>query len=348
MRTPFLIFFFCIFSPFAFGQTDLFGTDDILELRLKGPTQTLFNDRGDNAIYHKMDISYTDEEGEIISIPLKVKTRGNFRRDKSNCYYPPLRLNFSKTKTPPNTLFTGQDKIKLVTPCRDQKYVIREYLVYKLYNLLTPLSFNARLVRVIYDDPEKEKRSDPLYGILLEDKEQMAARNQSKNFSRNKVRPNKTEKEVFLKMAVFEYLIGNTDWSVQYQHNVKLIVQKSSIWPTTVPYDFDHAGIVRAPYARPAEALQLRSIQERRYRGYCVADMKEFESVFADFNRLKPAIYRLYTENPLLDTRYISTTVKFLDGFYETINNRKARLREFRYPCDKNGTGNVIIRGLNE
>lgn len=348
MRTPFLIFFFCIFSPFAFGQTDLFGTDDILELRLKGPTQTLFNDRGDNAIYHKMDISYTDEEGEIISIPLKVKTRGNFRRDKSNCYYPPLRLNFSKTKTPPNTLFTGQDKIKLVTPCRDQKYVIREYLVYKLYNLLTPLSFNARLVRVIYDDPEKEKRSDPLYGILLEDKEQMAARNQSKNFSRNKVRPNKTEKEVFLKMAVFEYLIGNTDWSVQYQHNVKLIVQKSSIWPTTVPYDFDHAGIVRAPYARPAEALQLRSIQERRYRGYCVTDMKEFEGVFADLNRLKPAIYRLYAENPLLDTRYISTTVKFLDGFYETINNRKARLREFRYPCDKNGTGNVIIRGLNE
>lgn len=348
MRTPFLIFVFCIFSPCAFGQTDLFGTDDILELRLKGSTQILFNDRGDDAVYHKMDISYTDNEGAIISIPLKVKTRGNFRRDKSNCYYPPLRLNFSKRKTPSNTLFTGQDKIKLVTPCRDQKYVIREYLVYKLYNLLTPLSFNARLVRVIYEDTEKGKSSDPLYGILLEDKDQMAERNQAKIFDRNKVRPNKTEKDPFLKMAVFEYLIGNTDWSVQYQHNMKLIVQDSSIRPTTVPYDFDHAGIVRAPYARPAEALQLRSLQDRRYRGYCVTNMKEFENVFADFNRLKPAIYRLYTENPLLDARYISTTVKFLDGFYETINNRKARLRDFRYPCDKNGTGNVIIRGLNE
>jgi len=348
MRTPFLIFCLCFFSACAFGQTDLFGTDDILELRLKGPTQTLFNDRGDDAVYHKMDISYTNEEGEIISIPLKVKTRGNFRRDKSNCYYPPLRLNFSKRKTPPNTLFTGQDKIKLVTPCRDQKYVIHEYLVYKLYNLLTPLSFNARLVKVIYEDSEKDKLSDPLYGILIEDKDQMAERNQAKIFNRNNVRPNKTEKEPFLRMAVFEYLIGNTDWSVQYQHNIKLIVRDSSIRPTTVPYDFDHAGIVRAPYARPAEALQLRSLQDRRYRGYCVADMKEFEDVFADFNRLKPAIYRLYTKNPLLDARYISTTVKFLDGFYETINNRKARLRDFRYPCNKNGTGNVIIRGLNE
>lgn len=348
MKTPLLAFLLATFPVCAFGQTDLFGTDEILDLRLKGPTQTLFNDRDDDAVYHKMEISYTGEEGKRISIPLKVKTRGNFRRDRSNCYYPPLRLNFSKAKTPPNTLFTGQDKIKLVTPCRDQKFVIREYLVYKLYNLITPLSFNARLVRVIYEDTEKGKTSDPLYGILLEDKKQMAKRNQGKIFSRNKVRPNKTEKSPFLKMAVFEYLIGNTDWSVQYQHNVKLIVQDSSIRPTTVAYDFDHAGIVRAPYARPAEALKLVSIQERRYRGYCVSDMKEFEEVFADFNRLKPLIYSLYTENPLLEARYISTTVKFLDGFYETINNRKARLRDFRYPCNKNGTGNVIIQGLNK
>ncbi len=348
MKTSLFTLLLCLSPIYCFSQTDLFSTDDILELRLKGSTQVLFNDRGDDAVYHKMKISYTDEKGEIISIPLKVRTRGNFRRDKSNCYYPPLRLNFSKTKTPPNTLFTGQDKIKLVTPCRDQKYVIHEYLVYKMYNLLTPLSFRARLVKVIYEDTEKGKTSDPLYGMLLEDKEQMAERNQAKNFNRNKIRPNKTEKELFLRMAVFQYLIGNTDWSVQYQHNVKLVVRDSSIRPTAVPYDFDHAGIVRAPYARPAEALQLRSIQERMYRGYCVSDMKEFQAVFADFNRLKPEIYHLYTENPLLDSRYVSTTTKFLDDFYKTINKPKASLREFQYPCDKNGVGNVIIQGLNK
>ena len=226
--------------------------------------------------------------------------------------------------------------------------MIHEYLVYKMYNLLTPLSFRARLVKVIYENTEKGKASDPLYGMLLEDKEQMAARNQAKTFNRNKIRPDKTENDLFLRMAVFQYLIGNTDWSVQYQHNVKLVVRDSSIRPTTVPYDFDHAGIVRAPYANPAEALQLRSTQERMYRGYCVSDMKEFQAIFADFNRLKPDIYRLYTENPLLESRYVSTTTKFLDDFYKTINKPKASLREFRYPCNKNGTGNVVIQGLNK
>lgn len=348
MKTSFLTILLSLSPIYCFSQTDLFGTDNILELRLKGPTQALFNDRGDDAVYHKMEISYADEKGETISIPLKVRTRGNFRRDRSNCYYPPLRLNFSKAKTPPNTLFTGQDKIKLVTPCRDQKYVIHEYLVYKMYQLLTPLSFRARLVKVVYEDTEKGKVSDPLYGMLLEDKAQMAARNQAKTFNRNKIRPNKTEKEPFLKMAVFQYLIGNTDWSIQYQHNVKLIVRDSSIRPTTVPYDFDHAGIVRAPYAQPAEALQLRSTQERLYRGYCVSDMKELQATFADFNRLKPDIYRLYTENQLLDSRYVSITTKFLDDFYKTINKPKASMRDFQYPCNQSGTGNVIIQGLNK
>lgn len=331
----------------AFAQGELFQSDSILELELSGDTRALFNDREGEATYFKMELSYKDQEGEEIIHPLKVKTRGNFRRDKNNCFYPPLWLNFPKSKIPEGSVFSGQDKIKLVTPCRDQKYVIREYLAYRLYSLLSPLSFQARLVKVRYTDSNKGKTSDALYGILLEGKDEMAARNGAKIIKRKNIRPNKTDKSLFLKMATFQYLIGNTDWSIEYQHNVKLMVQEGNLRPLAVPYDFDHAGIVDAPYAHPAPALQLGSTRERRYRGYCVEDLSILEETFAFFNAKKEAIYKLFQENPLLEKRYQRSTSNFLDEFYKTINSPKASKRAFLYPCDKNGTGKVIIRGLN-
>ena len=98
----------------------------------------------------------------------------------------------------------------------------------------------------------------------------------------------------------------------------------------------------------PAEELQMRSIRERRYRGYCVKNLKVFEDVIARYNRLKSDIYKLYSDCTLLDAKYIKSTIQFLDEFYETINNPKLWQKAFSYPCDKNGTGNVVIKGLKE
>ncbi len=148
-------------------------------------------------------------------------------------------------------------------------------------------------------------------------------------------------------MAVFEYLIGNTDWSVQYLQNVKLLAKDSFAIASTVAYDFDHAGIVGAPYAKPADELLMSSTRERRYRGYCVTDMNKFNDAFALFNQLKKAIYDVYA-NPLLEPGYAKSTAKFLDEFYETINNPKGVKAAFGYPCDPNGTGNVVIMGLDK
>jgi hypothetical protein len=217
-----------------------------------------------------------------------------------------------------------------------------------LYNLITPKSFNARLVKVIYQDTVKNKSSDPYYGILLEEEKQMAIRNLSNSLEKIGLRPEGTHQGDFLKMAVFQYMIGNTDWSVQYQQNIKLIFADSTSLPSTVPYDFDHAGIVRAPYANPAPELQLSSTLHRRYRGYCIPDMNQFTEVFETFNQLKNDFYAIYEGNPLLKNSYQNQTIKFLDQFYETINDPKKAKQEFSYPCDKSGTGNVIIKGLKK
>ncbi len=343
-----LLFLACFFLlSFAHGQkSTLFDSDEILELTLRGDMKTVFKDRGDDPQYHKAILHY-QEDNTVFDIPLKIKARGNFRKSLAGCKYPPLFVNFKKSAVPKASIFRGQDKTKLVTSCRGDQFVIHEYLVYKLYSLITPASFRARLVKVIYEDTVKNKSSDPSFAILLEEEKQMAKRNKSKSVAKNKLSPQNTQKEAFLKMAVFQYMIGNTDWSVEYQQNIKLIIGDSEKITTTVPYDFDHAGIVRAPYARPAQELKLISTQERRYRGYCMSDLSPLTTVFETFNELKNEIYEVYTGNTLLTDSYRRQTLKFLDQFYETINDPKKAKAEFGYPCDKSGTGNVIIKGLN-
>lgn len=322
----------------------LFDNDEILEFTIKCDIKALMRDRDVESDYHQATITYQ----ESFDVPLRIKTRGHFRKMSKNCQYPPILLNFAKSSTPENSIFNGQDKTKLVTPCRGEEYVVHEYLVYKLYNLLTPRSFKARLVKVTFHDQEKDKVEGTHIGILLEEEEQMAERNMMESLEMIGLEPERTKKEDFLRMAVFQFMIGNTDWSVQYQQNIKLITNAETGRPITVPYDFDHAGIVRAPYANPAPELKLTSTLHRRYRGYCIEEMEQFASVLSDFNSLKDEFYALYSDNPLLDERYKKRTLKFLDEFYETINDPKKVEREFTYPCLAGGTGNVIIRGLKE
>lgn len=326
----------------------LFEQDDLLSIQLNGDFRTVFDDRGDNPINHPMTISYKGDQNQDVSIPVEVKTRGHFRKSRGNCAYPPLLITFSKKEPAANTLFSQQDKVKLVMPCTGDQFVVKEYLVYKLYNLITPKSFRARLVKVLFSDPERKKQTGNFYGILLEEENQMAGRNHTISLDKKLMRPENTEADQFIKMAVFEYMIGNTDWSIQYLQNIKLLATDSNAIPCTVPYDFDHAGIVSTPYALPAEELQMSSVRERRYRGYCISDMKKFDPSIALFNTLKDSIYAVYTHCPLLDAKYVKNTTDYLDVFYKTLNNPAALKKEFMYPCDPGGTGNVVIHGLSK
>lgn len=107
-----IIVFFTSFHPKAevenhvYNENGLFSHDSVLNIRLTGNIRTLLRDRSDEGQYHAVSISYADEDGQTVSIPIRSKTRGNFRRQKSNCTYPPLLLNFVKKLTK-NTLFEG-------------------------------------------------------------------------------------------------------------------------------------------------------------------------------------------------------------------------------------------------
>lgn len=328
------------------NNSSLFDNEDILNITLRGSLKKLLNNRSDQTPFYPISLLFSNGENNEQSIPVEVKTRGHSRKLLNNCSYPPLLLHFINPEQLKNSMFSEQNKMKLVMPCKGDEYVVKEWLVYKLYNLFTPLSFKARLVKVkLEDDSQKPKNIPSFYGILLEEEKQLAKRNHLVAITRN-TNPKNTDKETFLQMAVFEYMIGNTDWSVQYQQNIKLMAKDSLGISYTLPYDFDHSGFVSAPYAKPAEELEMSTIRERRYRGFCMPDLKGFDKTLTKFNSLKTDIYQLVTNCKLLDAKNIKNTIQFLDDFYITINNPKMWQKDFAYPCDPNGTGNVVIKGL--
>lgn len=334
----------------AFGQIDragLFEGKDPIDLTISGDLRSLFRDRSDDPSYFPINLQYEDDHLGEIDINLKARTRGHFRLQIANCLYPPLLLNFQKKKTPKESVFGDQDKIKLVVPCVGEEYVLKEYLLYKIYNLLTDYSFRVRLVQLTFHDTTRDKIDDPVMGFLLEDEDQMAERNDAKILKRNGLKGKYLDRYHFLLMAVFEYFIGNTDWSVEYRHNVKLVVSEKHSLPIPVPYDFDHAGAVAAPYAKPSEALQLGSVQKRRYRGFCLEDLQELDEVFKVFEEKRNEILTHVNGSGLAEKSKNKLTA-FLDSFYDTIHDKKRRERDFTYPCLRSGTGNVVIRGLRE
>jgi hypothetical protein len=347
MKKYIALYFILNLLPFPTWAQELFGSDSILQLKISGDLRSLMTDKGDDAIQHDIDIHYQDETGAMQRLSIAARTRGNFRRTMGGCTYPPIMLLFHDSVKVKGTLFHQQKKLKLVMPCKGDQYVVREYMAYRVYQLLTPMSFKARLVKLTLEDTRKNKTSEPFFAILLEEEHQLATRNNMVSVEKT-IGPRQAEVSAFHRMAVFEYFIGNTDWSVEYLQNVKLLARDTNGVAYTVPYDFDHAGIVSPPYAKPAEQLQLSSVRERRYRGYCLTDLNLLRPFFTAYQQARDKINSLYETASYLDASNKKAVLKFIDDFYRVIEDEAKWKKEFAYPCDKNGTGNVIISGLQK
>lgn len=329
-----------------YREDALFDSDYILHFKVVCKVKDLFNDRSGTTAYHPMLIEYIPKDGSLVSLRLEAKVRGHFRRLKENCKMPPVLLHFSNSEKLKNTVFEKQNKLKLVVPCQGDEYVIREWLAYKVYNILTDKSFRARLAEVDFEDSLGQRKTETHYCILLEDEKKVAERNSAFVWNRKMVPMKSINSDEFKTMAVFQYMIGNTDWGVPYLQNIVLISKDSAKAPFAVPYDFDHAGIVDAPYAGPAPELEMPNVRMRMYRGFCEPDMKSFAKTFELFNAHREEIYSAYTNCPLLKPKYVKFVTRYLDDFYKTINNNRDIEDEFGKPCRNNIR--VEIKGLKK
>ncbi|MEJ8803503.1 hypothetical protein [Pontibacter sp. H249] len=331
----------------VYQQQDLFSSEEVLRFKLVLNYKELLKDRGDERSYHKAAVQYQSPTGETVSLNLKVRVRGKYRRDPSVCRFPPLLLNFPK-KEVANTAFAGADKLKLVTHCNNDKYVMREYLVYKLYNIVSHISFKVRLCYIEYADVDGGKAVTSNYGFLIEEEKTLAKRVGGTVMPDELlIRMDATENRTMAKLALFQYMIGNTDWSVPYRHNIVLLYLEAYGKPIPVPYDFDYNGIVIPPYAKPPPEVGITTVRQRVFRGYSFP-----EEVYAElvpfYNNRKEAFYQVYLTNLLIDEKYRKQTLKYLDGFFETINKRKDFERQIVKVGQRNERVNVVVKGLEQ
>ncbi len=324
---------FCQSSPVK----PLFASDSILEISLVFDTKTVIRDIDDQkAIYHPAILSYTDSNGLPVTLDVKVKTRGHFRKLRDNCTFPPLRINFKK-KQVGGTLFEGQDKIKLVTHCRTnnskfEQFILEEYLIYKMYSMLTDYSFKVRLVKINYIDLYGKTQPFSKYAFFLETLDQLAERHGATVLETKGLHQETVDYATMNQLVVFQYLIGNTDWSVPNLHNIELLLVSAGRAAVPVPYDFDFSGIINIPYAKPPEHLPIKSVRQRLFRGYC-RTREQLEPSFSSLRQLEDSIISLYSNSMLLTPKQKKQSILYLEQFFETINDERRIRSEFINNC---------------
>ena len=293
-----------------------------LTLTLRADFKAIVRDRDTStAKWRPAALLATDSTGAPVRVDAQLKTRGIFRLKPAICGFPPLRLNIVR-KSAKGTMFEGLDRPKLVTHCQDrpdyEQIILHEYLLYKMYNAVTPLSFRARLARMVYEDVLGKTKPDTAWGFLIEEDEAMAARNGGKILKQKGAQPADLDQEAMTRVSVFQYMIGNTDWSVPVLHNVTLVMLPTgAVIP--VAYDFDFAGIISARYAGPDPRLPIKSVRERLYRGPCISEAA-LAPTLELFRSKRDAIYAVYDSFDPLLPGIAKRSREYLDAFFKTID----------------------------
>ena len=259
---------------------------EILNVNLELDFEKMLENKRSNT-YQPAVFSYTDKEGNVQSWQIKTRVRGRFRRMK--CEMPPLKLQFPKKELKSNG-FKKHNDFKLVTHCLEGKEgndnVLREYLAYELYNLVSKQSLRTQLVKITYND-NKSKSKTIRYGILIEDTDEMAKRLDGAVCKDCYNTPaNQFQQENLNIHSMFQYMIGNSDWSVSMVKNLKILQSKKDSSYILVPYDFDFSGFVNASYAVPNPDYNLKSVRERVLIG-AGPTPEQFESTIGHFPKQK-------------------------------------------------------------
>jgi hypothetical protein len=259
--------------------------------------------------------------GTLVNDPVVLEVSGNFRL--KFCYVPPIKIHFNVNKA---SFLSPLKQMKLVSTCKTSRdfdqYLLKEYIVYKIYNLITDNSFYVRLVELTFQDSMGAKKPLTEYAFLQEDIKETASRNNCKVWKENKVQTKYIDRKQMTILSVFEYMIGNTDWGVSPNHNIRFIAPKSdsSGILIAVPYDFDYSGMINAFYAIPDENLKIENVRQRQYIGF-VRSYSEMEEALNIFREKKAAIYALINQFSLLSPKTRKEMTDYLDEFYETINS---------------------------
>lgn len=312
-------------------STPLFSGDGALSLKMSYDNKKLKKLTNDST-YLDSKVSYSENGKDWNDIDLELRTRGNFR--KNNCYFTPLKFKIKKKKAK-GTLFEGEKLLKLVLPCLKESVkndnVIKELMAYKIYEIVSPYYFKTRLVDIEFEELKSNRSlTHNIKGFLIEDDKSVAKRIDG-NVSTRPIPPMGYDPVECVRNAMFQFMIGNTDWSATYQHNMKLMFVKKRF--IIVPYDFDMAGLVNCSYAVVSQVrgnqLPIEDVTERLYVGY-QRDLSIFEEMRVHFLSKRNEIFSALEpfKDHFENIRSYNAAMDYLVQFYDVLNNDKKFERE--------------------
>jgi hypothetical protein len=318
------------------SESDLFLEQTPLEMDLFLDTWKLCREQDQSRC---KDIStrlvYTLDGQDVQTVPLLVKARGKTRLESGLCSIPLLFLVFEQKQTS-GTLFAGQDMLPLTTHCGAKSvvgddYLLKEYLAYRIFNLFSEISIRVRLASIRYRKSENGKRPNPHYAFFNEHFLSVSARNGVELWNTEKLDPALLDPMAMASMELFQYMIGNTDFSAFGQHNIALLKTASGrVIP--LPYDFDYSGLVYAKYGTPSPGLGLTSQRQRLYRGICHPEL-DWDLLFQKFIDKREPVFSLLDSTPGLSRNARKSTHRYLRAFFEILESPEQRKKKIVDAC---------------
>ncbi len=314
-----------------------FQRTDILKMTIKTNTKQLVAKKYKED-WQPLSMSFDNKAGEPVEWTAKTRARGNIR--KQVCYYPPLKIKFKKKWLVANEMDSSFNDLKLVVGCKKGDFygelVLKEYLIYQLYEALTGISFRTQLAEIEFIDTENNWKPFTTYAFFIENQDEMATRLNARCAKPKRLRSKYIYAEQLDKMNLFQYMVGNTDWSAIGSHNVRLIKCNDYPLPLPIAYDFDYAGLVNAPYAVHGKGIELEHITQRLFLGVC-REAGELEKQIPLFIEKKATFYKIIQDFPYLNKKEKKEMINYLDDFYKILNNPKSFKRNITSLCREGG-----------
>jgi len=304
----------------------IFEEKTVMEFLLQMNFDEILIDIGKDRAWHDAILTWNQK-----NIKVKVKTRGNFRRDPDNCNFPPLFIAFDSASSV-DTPFENTKKLRLVTHCQKdieeyEQIVLEEYNIYQNYTLFTDKSVRTRLCQITYEDTKKSEnqfnKKEPYQRLafFVEDTKHSAKRlGIAQIKAKDTVEYLECNSFLATQFAVFQFMVGNTDWSVSYKHNLSILEVSSENY-APIPYDFDFSGLIDAPYATPDPNLGTESVTERVYWGYCQSEA-ELYLVLNKFKNKEKEVIQIWQDLPFHTPERKAKCIAYIKSFYDIIQHK--------------------------
>lgn len=327
----------------ATAQTRLFSDDSELPILIEGPVNDIVRRAARNTDPAPATLTIGDQRFEM-----ELSPRGFSRRTRGICQFPPLRIDLSgPSAARRDTIMRGQNRLKLVTRCRSganyEQLIVLEYLAYRLYNEITPLSYRVRPVRTTFRDTGGRRRDDVQFNFLIEDVDDLASRNRlhAIDVQSGEVPSSQLNPQQASIVSMFQFMIGNLDWDMvqgppgeECCHNGKLLAASETARQNVIPapYDFDYSGFVGAPYAVPPESVPVRDVRQRYYRGLCRFN-DQVPAAAEHFRSRRDRLYAVIDgETRLTETRRRQAR-QYIESFFEVLDNPQRVERQIIDNC---------------